>query len=82
MRLWKSVGIVCEEFYDLELLKASTSSETFEAFNGDFAAAGNKLDELCSLGVVEFFQDFEEPTNNRRFFRIILINSVLLQIHY
>ena len=53
VRLGKPVLVSRVDHRDLELLNAVLASETFEAFNRHFAAAGDKLDEFGPFTVVE-----------------------------
>lgn len=66
--------------HDLELLEAVVAAKGSEAFDRDLAAACDKLDELSSLAVVEFFQDFPEPLDDWRLRVIILVDRVLFQV--
>ncbi|MFN9899932.1 MAG: hypothetical protein ACK55Z_14315, partial [bacterium] len=54
-----SVWLIRVQFYDFYFLNlAVASSQPFEAFNWNFAAPCDELNELCSLTVVQLFQDF------------------------
>jgi len=79
--LRQAIRIVREEFHNLELLKSTTSPESLEALDWDFAAPRHKLDELSSFAIIELFKDLEEPFHDWRLGRVIFIYSVLLEIH-
>lgn len=56
MGLWQSLVWSVEWLlHDLELLDAVVATEGFEAFDRNFAAACDELDELCSFAVIKFF---------------------------
>jgi hypothetical protein len=78
--LRESVQIIGEDLHYLELLDSSGSSQPFESFHWDLAASSHKLNELCSLAVVEFLQDLPEPLDYLALRCVVLILRVLFKI--
>lgn len=76
--LWQAIIIASKEFDDLELLRSTTASQTFEAFDRYFAASSHELYEFCFLTVVELLEYLKEPLDDRSVGGVVLINGVLL----
>ena len=74
------VRLITDQFYDFYFLNPAGASQAFEALYGNFAAAGDKLDELCFIGVAEFFEDFPEPLDDFRLFVVAFVDDMLPQV--
>lgn len=81
MSLWQPVSVAREELYYLEFLYAATASKTLEALNRHLATTSYELNELCTLTVIKFLQDFKEPANDRGLSWIVLVHCVFFQVH-
>lgn len=81
MCLRESIVVICEELNYLEFLQASATSQALEALNRDLTAPRHELYKFGTLAVIKFFQGFEEPAHYRGICAVILIHSVLLEVH-
>jgi hypothetical protein len=74
------VRLIADQFYDFHFLNSVGASQAFEAFYGDFAAASDKLDELCFIGAAEFLEHFPEPLDDFRLFAVAFVDDMLPQV--
>ena len=81
MGLGQPVYVVCEEFDYLEFLETAAASQAFKALYRHLATPCNELNKLGSLAVVELLQDFKQPLHYWGLCGIVLIDSVLFEIH-